>query len=208
MAVGDIYFCKTNTSWNTRGWSWGVWLEEITPAAPSDTGQTPAAAWYAHINTAYLNILSNECRFESVECWRRHPTSSRPGLVNVVGGIGTVSGPALPNNCTLYVKLLQSASDARHNTGVHISGCSRNQTDNNEFLSAHLTGPIKTFTDLLDDVINAAGGDSGQWRVVCLSKTYLPASTPIGTPFDVTKAVANARIMTQRRRGAKVLGWS
>lgn len=208
MAVGDIYYAKVNSTWNTRGWSWGVWLEEISPATPADTGRTPAAALYAHINTAYLNILSNECRFESIECWRRHPGPARPGLINVVGGIGTVSGPAVPNNCCLYVKLLQSAADAKHNSGIYLSGCSRNQTDNNEFLSAFMSGAVQTFTNLLDDVINAAGGDSGQWRIVCLSKTYVPAATPIGTPFDVVEARANNRIMTQRRRSAKALGWS
>ncbi|MHC4073469.1 MAG: hypothetical protein ACYTGS_15770 [Planctomycetota bacterium] len=208
MAVGDIFATRVNCSTNNRAWSFGLWLEEVSPASPTDEGRVISDALHAHINTQLVGMLSNESCFESVQAWRRHPEPCRPGYTKVTGGTGGRVGDAAPNDNAMYISLRQVAQDAKHNGGIYVSGFRDDDLTNNEWNGTFLLIQVKAFTDVLDDLINAVGGDSGQWRVVVLSKSFAPPTTPIGTPFDVVEAIAANRVMSQRRRAQKVQGYT
>lgn len=208
MAVGDLYHNQINCSTDNRAWAFGLWAEEVSPAAPANSGNVVANAVHAHLQTALAGVLTDESRFESVQSWRRHPITSRPGFVQVLGGDGLRSGDSLPNNNVLFINLRQVAQDAKYNGGIYLSGQAENQSEDSHWTNAYLTTQIAAFEAVLSTFINAVGGDSGQWRFVVLSKSFLPAATPIGTPFDIVDAKASTRIMTQRRRTTKVRGWS
>lgn len=208
MAVGDIWNTKVNCSTNNRAWSFGLWLEETTGIVPTNEGRVVADALHAHLNTALIAILSTESRLESVEAWRRHTQPARPGCVLSLLGVGLRTGDSAPNDNAIYVNLRQVAQDARFNGGIFIAGQSDSDMLGNKWVAAYHTTQIKAFTDLLPLFINAVGGDTGQFRVVVLSKKFLPAATPIGTPFDVVEATATDRVMTQRRRQQKVVGYT
>jgi hypothetical protein len=208
MAVGDLYYSKINCSSENRAWSFGLWAEEVSPQTPVNNGRVIADAIHAHLLTALRGIISTESFVESVQSWRRHPGPSIPGFVQTVGGAGLRTGNTMPNNSALFINLQQLAQDAKYNGGIYLAGQSVSDVTDSLFTTAYLGTQVQAFLDVMPTFINAVGGDSGQWRFVVLSKTFTPASTPIGTPFDVVDARAATRVMTQRRRQTKIRGWS
>lgn len=208
MAVSDIFYNKINLESDNRSLSFGLWCEEISPAAPADSGTVIANAVQSHINATLRDLLSTESSFQSVQSWRRSPQPCRPGFVDAPTKSGTRTGNTMPLNNALFIQLLQSVADAKYNGGIYIGGLSETDAADSEWLAAFYSTQVAAFTAVLSTPINAVGGDSGQWRFVCLSEAFLPAATPIGTPFDVTGAAASLRVMTQRRRTTKVRGFS
>lgn len=208
MAVSDLYFNKINLESDNRSLSFGLWCEEISPAVPANTGTTVANAVQAHLNATLRDLLSTESSFQSVQSWRRFPTSSRAGFVDAPTKSGTRTGNTMPLNNALFIQLLQEAQDAKYNGGIFIGGCSELDASQSEWTSGFFGTQVAAFNAVLPTAINAVGGDSGQWRFVALSKAFLPSATPIGTPFDITGTAASLRVMTQRRRTTKVRGFS
>ncbi len=207
MAVGDIYYAKFNFSTENCPFSFGFYLREETNLAPVDDGGAVARAVNAHFGTAILAILSDQGFFESVQCHRRTPASSRPGYVIRQGSAGLLTGDPMPNSNCIFINLRQEAQDAKFNGGIYMGGQSDANHTGNEWGSTYLSTQVKAFTDLIPAVINAVGPDVGTWQVQVLSKTFVPPSTPIGTPFLVTSATATSRVMSQRRRTSKIRGW-
>ena len=208
MATGDLWYNKLNFSTNNRAWSVGLWMEETTPLGVDDDGGIPARALNAHLQTQLLDVINVDTLYESCESYRRFPGESLPGFVRIVGGTGTRTGDAMPNDNALYINLRQEAQDAKHNGGIYIAGQSDSDHANSEWTSGYLSTQVTAFTDRLPLQVNAASGDVGTFRIVVLSKTFTPPSTTIGTPFDVTSAVATNRVLTQRRRAQKTRGFA
>ena len=208
MAVGDIFYVRFNCSTNNRAWRFGLYSEEISPASPADNARVVSDAVHAYLQAALRAIITDASRLDSVEAWRRHPTTAMPGVTYPGTTAGTRTGDSMPNDNALYINLRQSAQNARFNGGIYIAGQSDSDHTANEWNSAYLTTQVKAFTDLLPGTINAVGADAGQWRFIVLSKAFAPAQTPIGSPFDITSALANERVMTQRRRQQKAFGYN
>ena len=208
MAVGDLFYCRLSCTTNNRNWGFGLWLEETTPATPANEGRVISDALRSHISSGLIGMFPAQTVFESVQAWRRYPSSCRPGYTKELGGTGSQSGTAMPNDNALHVNLRQIEQDAKYNGSIYIAGLSSDAHSGNEWTSGYLTTQIKTFTDLLDDPVSAVGTDTGGWKFVVVSKAYTPSATPIGSPFDVDEAVATNRVMSQRRRKQKAKGWS
>jgi len=208
MTVGDIWYNKINCTTNNRGWSFGLYMRETTAIIPVDDGRVASDAVSAHIGSALKSILTTTSCFESVQSWRRWPSPARPGYTFTTSPTGTVSGDALPNDNAIHVTLEQTFTDAKFNGGIYIAGQSDYFQNANKWVAAYMSAGVKTFTDTLPEFINAVSGDTGQFNFVVLSKKYSPATTTIGTPIDVTTAVASDRVMSQRRRQQKKHGLS
>lgn len=208
MAItGDLHYNKFNFSTLNRAWSFGLWTEVTTPTTPSLDAGVVSRALVAHFQTVLQNVIQLNSNFESVQSWRRHAGTERPGYTLVQGGAGTRAGDALPNDNALLVNLYQSAQDAKFNGSIYLAGQSDSDHLANEWNAAYLNTQVKAFTDAIPGFINAVGPDTGQIRVVVVSKTFQPASTPIGTAFDVTSAAGNKTVMSQRRRKQRVQGY-
>lgn len=207
MAVGDIWYNKFNFSTNNRAWSFGLWFEETTGFSPTDSGQPIARALYAKFQASLLGIINVESKFESIQSWRRHSGTAIPGYLKVQSGDGGRGGNAMPNDNALVINLQQEAADAKHNGRIALAGQSDGDHEANDFTNTYLTTQVKTFTDLVPTTVSAVGPDTGDGRIVILSKTFVPAATPIGTCLDVTNAQANTRVLTQRRRKQKACGY-
>lgn len=207
MAVDDLYYVKFNASISSVPYSFGFYVKETSALTPVDDGGVVARACNAHFGTAYLACFSSGGRFESVQSWRRHPGPSRPGYVLRQASSGTRAGNPMPAGTALFINLRQTTQDAKYNGGIYLSGQSDTDHLDNEWVAAYLSTQVKAFTDLFPNVINAVGPDTGQFQVQVLSKTFVPASTPIGTPFQITSASATNRVMSQRRRTSKIRGY-
>jgi hypothetical protein len=208
MATGDLWYNKFNCSTNNRAWSFSMWTEETTPLTPANDGNVMSRLLNAHLGTALLNILGVQSFYESVQSWKRWAGSSRPGFVIRQGSPGTRTGDAMSNDNCLFINLRQSFADAKYNGGIYISGQSDSDHTANKWTDAYLNGAVTAFTDLLDGFINAVGPDTGQARIVVVSKTFQPPSSPVGTNMDVVEAKATDRVMTQRRRRQKNRGFA
>lgn len=208
MAVGDLFYNKINCSTNNRAWSFGLWCEEVSPANPTNDAGVIARAVNAHLQTQLLAIINTESRMESVQSWRRHTTTARPGFVVLSGAAGSRIGDAMPNDNAIFINLRQEAQDAKYNGGIYIAGQSDDDCNGNDWFQVYLDGPVAAFAAVLPNFINAVGGDAGQWRFVTVSKTFVPPTTPVGSPFDITEATASTRVQSQRRRAQKVRGYA
>ena len=208
MASGDIYEVKINCSSNNRGWSFGGHLLEQTPQNPENDGRVVARAVNDHINAALRGVFTMATHVESVQGWRRFPTTSMPGFVKTGAGQGTLFGNTLSNDNALYLDFRQSAGDAKFNGGAFIAGMSEAETEGNEFRDSFIEGAVETLAGVLQGFVNAVSSDTGQWQWVVLSKSFTPPLTNKGTPLDITSVVPTARVMTQRRRRQKSEGFS
>ena len=208
MTVGDIYLNKFNVSTNNRAWSFGLYVQEIDPISPEDDANVVARAVNAHLATQLLAILGTDSRFESVASWRRFPTSSMAGFVNRQDSPGLRSGTQLPNDNAIHISLRQDAANARFNGAIFIGGQTDTDAVLNDWATLYYETQIQAFTDRLPLDIGSVGADQGLWRFVVLSKAFVPAATPIGTPLSVTEGFASTRVQTQRRRAQKVRGYA
>lgn len=208
MATSDLWKCKFNFSIWDRAWSFSLWYEETTPISVANDGQIVAVAMHAHFNTVLRNVLSDDGRFESVQAFKRHTTSGRAGLAIADPGTGNRSGDAAPANNCVYIKLQQIFAPAANNAGISLGGQSESDFTDNGFNTVYKLVNLPAFTDQLMVNVAAVGPAVGVWRLVLLSKTLTPPTTPIGTPIVVTNAEFSDRIMTQRRRSTKTMGWA
>ena len=208
MASGDIYEVKVNCSSNNRAWSFGGHLLEQTPQNPENDGRVVARAVNDHILAAMRGVLTMASFMESVQAWRRFPTTSMPGFVKTGLGTGALFGNTMSNDNALYLDFRQSAGDAKFNGGAFIAGMSEAETEGNEFRDTFIEGAVQDLADVLQGFVNAVSSDTGQWQWVVLSKSFTPPATNIGTALDVTSVVPTARVMTQRRRRQKSQGFS
>lgn len=208
MSVGDVFFLRTNFTTNNRAWGFGMYAEELSPQVPQDDGGPIARAWRTRIEAQVKLIITTESVFQSVQAWRRHPQASRPGFDLVDAGNGGRPGDSLPNDNALFINLRQIATDAKHNGGVYIAGQSDSDHADSKWNTGYLNIQVAAFAILFQDLFNAVGADSGQWRPVVLSKTFTPQALPIGTTFDITQALASDRVQSQRRRGQKSKGYA
>lgn len=208
MAVGDIWRTRVNCSTRNRAWSFGLYLEEVATHSDNDNGFNVAEAVQAHISTQLLGLLSDHSRLESVQAWRLWPGPARPGCVLTVGGVGVEPGDVLSNDNALFINLRQSQGDAKYNGGIYIAGMPELQMSDSKWGSTFLTNKVLPFTTQLSTPVSAVGPAAGTWDISVLSKAFIPAGTPVGTPLKVTAATATARVMSQRRRKQKVEGYS
>lgn len=207
MATGDIYRVDCDCDTNNRAWSFGFYLIERDDILTGD-GLTVAKAVDATITTKLRDLLSPSSKVNSYHASKRYEGYNPAGRYYVPTGVGTQSGDPLSNDNALYIDLRQSYAPAKHNGGIYIAGQSASVCDGSTWAASYLSGAVKDFTDLLAGYFNAVSGEDGKWEMVVLSKTITPWTTGIGTPSDVTSAVANNRVMTQSRRRQKVKGFS
>ena len=208
MAVGDIWRAKFNCSTHGRGWSFGLWYEEDNPISEDYDGQIVSDAMAGHFTTALRDVLQIDSRFESVQTYSEWTSRVRAGLSVIENGVGTRTGNGMSNTNALHFNLRQTAAPAKHNAGFFIGGQSQSDADSDSWTSAYLVGPVASFAAQVLLGVNAIGPATGSWRAVCLSKTYVPPQTAVGTPFDVTSVRATKRVMSMRARKTRVIGWS
>ena len=208
MTVGDIYYSSVAGSTNNRGWTFGFYLKETVDAELDDTAQPIADALLLHLQSFLQAILPLDSFVESFNVWKRHPGSARPGQVLVATGIGGRAGRAMSNDNALYVNLRQDTVDARFNGGFYVAGLSENDQDDNLWSENYLNTPVKAFTDRFEQSLVVTGAQVGSFAFAVLSKAFSPPTTPIGTAFEVFRAVASNRVSTQRRRRQKARGWA
>lgn len=114
----------------------------------------------------------------------------------------------MSNDNALYINLRQDTVNARFNGGMYIAGLSENDQDDNLWDDNFLNGAVKAFTDTFETSLIVEATADGSYAFAVLSKAFTPQTTPIGTAFEVFRAVASNRVSTQRRRKQKVRGWS
>lgn len=208
MAVGDLYYNTVHMSTNNRNWSWSFWLKEtLVYSEPQDAGPI-ANALFVHFFAQLVNVISTDTFIESFNSWKRFDGSSRPGQTLMVTTPGERVGGAMSNDNALYVNLRQDTVNAKFNGGFYMAGQSNNDQDNNVFDDNYLSTQVKTFTDRFEEPLVITIGGTGSFAFAVLSKAFTPPTTPIGTGFEVFRAVASNRVHTQRRRRQKVRGWS
>jgi hypothetical protein len=208
MTVNDLYFTKIQGSTNNRAWSFGVWLKETVDSSDPENSQIVADSVFLIMSVALPPCLSVDSWFESVTVWKRWAFQGRPGNVLSAAGQGTRPGRAMSNDNALFVNMRQDTVNAKYNGAIYLSGLSENDQDNNYWDDTFLQGPIQTFLDVFDAPVVAGGGNSGSWAWSVVSKAFSPPSTPLGTAFEIFKAVPNNRVASQRRRRNKVVGWA
>ena len=207
MATGDIYRVDCDCDTNNRAWSFGFFLIERDNIETGD-GLTVAKAVDATLTTKLRDLLCPKAKINSYHASKRYEGYNPAGRLYVSNGVGTQLGEPLSNDNALYIGLRQSYAAAKHNGGIYIAGQSASVCDGSTWATSYLSGAVKDFTDLLAGYFDAVSGEDGKWEMVVLSKTITPWTTGIGTPADVTSAVANNRVMTQSRRRQKVKGFS
>jgi len=208
MAVGDLHYVRFNFSALSTPYSFGFYVREETAQTPVDDGGVLARAANAHFGTALLSTYSSNCKLESIQSHRRTPDCNRPGYVIRQDSEGLRGANPMPNSNCIFVNLRQESQDAKFNGGIYLAGQSDVDHNANVWDATYLSTQVKAFTDLIPAVISAVGPDTGTFQVQVLSKTFVPASTPIGTPFQITDAVATNRVMSQRRRTSKIRGFA
>lgn len=208
MTVGDIYFVQTACSTNNRNWTMGHWLKETVDYTAPDDAQPIADAIFLLKSVLLRPCLATDSHFESVTVWKRFNGTSRPGQVLVGGGAGTRPGRSMSNDNALFVNLRQDTVNAKFNGAFYMAGLSENDQDNNKWDPTFLSGPIQDYLDMFEQPVPIIGAQSGSFAWAVLSKRFTPPSTPIGTAFEVFKAVASDRVASQRRRRNKVTGWA
>ena len=208
MTVGDIYYASVQGSTNNRSWTFGFYLKETVDPELDDDAQPIADALVAHQQTELAALLPNDSFVESYNVWKRHPGSARPGQSLILLAPGTRPGRSMSNDNALYINLRQDTVNARFNGGMYIAGLSENDQDDNLWDDNFLTGAVKAFTDTFESSLIVEATADGSYAFAVLSKAFTPQTTPIGTAFEVFRAVASNRVSTQRRRKQKVRGWS
>jgi len=208
MANGDLYYVRSNCSTSNRHWSFGFWLEEVDPLSAGGDGLTVAKAVDALLSLSLRGILCVAGELESWQASRRWTGPNAGGIVTLATGVGLRPGNPLPNDNAIYVNLQQIFGPAKHNGGFFIAGQSETDHSQSDWVTAYLNTEIKAFTDLLTQNFDAVSPETGRWRIVVVSKTIIPQTTPVGTPLDVTRAVAASRVLTQSRRRQKVVGFA
>lgn len=208
MAQGDIFKVKFNFSVWDRAFSFHHWYFEVNPQADPEEGQVCAEAMLAHYETVLVNCMANDARLESVLAWKQHLGKARAGCAISVAGQGQRSGSAAGANNALYIRLNQSFAPAAYNSGFNVGGLSETDMEGNRFTDAFLDGPVAALLTQLQIDVDAVSAAAGTWRLYVLSPTYTPPTLTIGTPMDVTSVSASARVLTQRRRQTKVIGWA
>lgn len=205
MAVGDIYRLSVQSQVSSSVGSWNVHYEELDPASTDGDGDLLAEGWAAANTIATKALLSVETDLTSIRAWRVG-TPGYPGLHTIPNpNAGTVTGDPIPPNKALVFKLVQFAGAARFNGRIYLQGLSEASIDGNTITAAFQTGAVATFiTAMLADV-NAVAPATGRWRVVVLSKKFIPPTFPFGTPLDVAQINVNPVIATQRRRNLKAI---
>jgi len=207
MAVDDIYRINCDCSTNNRAWSFGFYVKEVGNISSGD-GLTVAEACSARWSTMVRALLSTDSHLESWHAAKRYDGYTPAGRSYNTTTVGTSSGDALSNDNCLYIGLRQTYTDAAHNGGFFLSGQSQTIQEGSKWTDSYLSGPVKTFTDTLEDNFAAMYPAVGIWRMVIVSKTMTPVIHPLGTVMNVTSAAANNRVMTQSRRRQKVKGFS
>jgi len=207
MATGDLYFVRGNLSTNDRAWSIGFWLEEVDPISIGGDGLTVAKAVNGNLTTTMQSILSDTSTIDSWNAARRWTGPNAAGQVYPSFAPGLRTGSPLSNDNALFINLQQTVGPAKHNGGFFVAGQSADDSANSEFDATYLSTQVKSFTDALTSNFDAVSPESGRWRLVVISKTIQPQTTFVGTPLDVTRAVAASRVLTQSRRRQKVEGF-
>jgi len=207
MATGDIYRIDVDCSTNNRAWSFGFFVIERDTIGTGD-GLTVAKACDATFTAALRALLSTSASVDSYHASKRFLGYNPAGRYYVPTGTGTQSSDALSNDNSLYIGLRQTFAAAKYNGGIYIAGQATGICDGSTWSDTYLSGAVKTFTNLLPGYIDAVSPEVGKWDIVVLSQAYSPPTMVLGTPMDVTSAVANNRVMTQSRRRQRVKGFA
>jgi hypothetical protein len=208
MTVGDIYYVQTSCSTNNRNWTFGNWLKETVDYSEPNNAQPIADTVFLTFSVALRPVLAVDSHLEGVSVWKRHLGSSRPGQVLASAGEGARPGRSMSNDNSLFINLRQDTVNAKYNGAFYLAGLSENDQDNNRWDTAFLNGPVQTFLDVFEAPVIPSGPPTGSFAWAVLSKAFTPPSTPIGTAFEVFKAVASDRVASQRRRRQKIRGWA
>lgn len=208
MATNDLYFCRANCATNNRAWGFGFWLEEVDPISVGGDGLTVAKAIDANLTTELKNILSTAASVESYHAARRWTGPLAAGQLSIAAGDGSRAGNAMSNDNAIFFNLQQTAGPAKHNGGFFVAGQSDTDHSGSDWVAAYLAAQVAAFSAKLTSNFDAVSPETGRWRLVVVSKTIQPQTTFVGTPLDVTRATAAARVLTQSRRRQKVVGFS
>ncbi|MGI9501693.1 MAG: hypothetical protein ACR2RE_01385 [Geminicoccaceae bacterium] len=207
MTVGDLFFTEINCSTNNRSWSTHFWLKETVNYAGGDDLQPIANQLKVDLIAGLQGILSIDTNIESWNVWRRWTDSGRPGQLLEQSTSGARPGQVMSNDNALYINLRQDTVNAKFNGGMYIGGLSGDDQDANVWDQSFLDTQVKAFTDLFEQPLVTGSPNNGSFAYAVVSKAYTPPSTPLGTAFEVFKAVPSTRVSTQRRRRQKVRGW-
>lgn len=232
--IDDIYSVETFVQIPQNIYSFKLYyIETLVPTSFEFSTHALATGFVEILNTTLRNCLSDQAEVTGVRVRQVHsdaggvhnPPHTRTWSTGTATTFGTVSSPALPGQLTLNLRLFQSTFGAKSDGRVFISGIPENQVENNLVLATFLSGPVKSFTDLLGWQAGQeiqASGDTATFKLGMISAkaAYAPIQAWIdggmvgpkpgrdygGAFAEVTGIERQSIIGGQRRRIFRTVG--
>jgi hypothetical protein len=195
MAVGDVLVVRNICSTPTQIGLNNRFYQSVLTLGVAIPLTTQAAAFEAHVATAYINLLSVSANWMKVQIQKFSPAPpSFPAESAALAAPGAVAGEPLPRQVAGLISFTTPFAGRRFRGRAYVPFPSENSNDVNQQPDApYLAGLANLGTILIADVVVTSGVNQEVWRPCILHRDTF-------TTDFITGFIVRLHWATQRRR--------
>lgn len=211
MAADDIYMGQVHFEGPTSAASIVLHYQEtIAHTTPQHGTSALAEALDDQLSAAFIAVLSDDWRITAYVSRLLNVNVENKRRFDVVGGVGTRTGPSLPANQTWMLKQSQTLFGPKSNGRMFVPGLAEGDTTVGVITNAFATGPAAALATALTASITELSAGTGVWTPGVISAKVLNAAPPAkdwaGAFSPVSIVTPWTIIAHQRRRKTPVIG--
>lgn len=211
MPADDIYSVVTQYELPSGSASHKVHVEQnVNNTQVDNSNMILSEAWDAHFGSTFIDMLSDDCWIAGIQVTKLTGNPEASFRLDNTSQVGTRTGPSLPNNNALQMRIKQNTLNGKHDGRIYLPGVAEPDTNIGVLKAAFAATQMGAFVLALSTQIVETSGGTGRWSVGVINQTILNAAGP-GNPKDWEGAYAvstgitgHVIIATQRRRQTKI----